>query len=68
MDQRIVRARSVAPSLVGLTIDEVRRRIAEIPDLYLRETTPEEGVEQSLGFGRITVFVVAGKVVDARGG
>ena len=59
------RASRLAPSLVGLRIDEARALISSHPGVYLREVPWGAGVEQSRGFGRITVHVRDERVVQA---
>ncbi|HEY2272630.1 MAG TPA: hypothetical protein VGH30_07635 [Jatrophihabitantaceae bacterium] len=68
MDERIVLARRIAPTLVGMNIDEVHRLIASTGELRVRELAAGQGYEQSLLFGYVTVVVADQVVVDAWAG
>lgn len=59
------RARRLAPSRVGMRIAEASAVISSHPGLYLREVPWGAGVEQSFGFGRITVHIRDERVVQA---
>jgi hypothetical protein len=65
MDESVERARRLAPSLVGMRIDDARALISSHPGVYLREVPWGAGVEQSFGFGRITVHIRDERVVQA---